>query len=196
MLRARRSLIGVVCALAVSLTAGAIAVAAPHSRHVSRTHRHHARAAVTNPTAYYSVLTQPATTADVLDPTIRLANLPVDRSSSRALPVPSGAFRAWITTGSNLVCISILGNGGGASCEFADRATQGLSMTLEPSGSDPSLIDLVGIAPDGIKSVTVTLADGRTVDLAVNDNAYSAETDSRPVQATYVGPNGAYTRAI
>ena len=196
MMRARKSLIGVVCALVVSLTAGAIAVAAPHSRHASRAHRHHARAVATNPSAYYSVLTQQASTADVLDPAIRLANLPIDRSSSRALPVPSGAFRAWITTGSDLVCISILGKGAGASCEFADRATQGLSMTLEPGGSAPSLIDLVGIAPDGIKSVTVTLADGRTLDLAVNDNAYSAELDSRPMNATYVGPNGAYTRPI
>jgi hypothetical protein len=61
-------------------------------------------------------------------------------------------------------------------------------MTLERDGGRE--VEVFGIVPDGVSSVKLTLADGRTSELPVNDNLYSAAVPSATASITFTGPDG------
>ena len=56
----------------------------------------------------------------------------------------------------------------------------------------PGTLMVVGVVPDGVASVSLTLADGTTQTLSVNDNVYMAEVQGgASPEVDFAGPDGA-----
>ncbi len=63
----------------------------------------------------------------------------------------------------------------GGNCAYpSDALTARMVITVSRTGQDA---EIYGLVPDGVDTVTVTLADGSTADLPVSDNAYMAAFD-------------------
>jgi hypothetical protein len=68
-------------------------------------------------------------------------------------------------------------------------ATEGKTfLTMERNGGTD--VDVSGIVPDGVRTVELTLVDGRTSELPVTDNIYSATAPGPTRELTFTGPQG------
>lgn len=96
-----------------------------------------------------------------------------------ATPVPGGRTRVWLIPGRSGDCVfvDVSFGGGYGSCGPALRGSP--EKALLPGACDsPSGEIAAGFVPDGNRTVTATLADGRTVTTSVHDNAFLLETSN------------------
>lgn len=177
--RARRT---VILALATTLGATGAALAAtgvlssgPVSLAQYRAGEQAALAPVVPPkqAAAFAILRRSATATDALpvsmlpEPFVRMygANPALAR---RVQGLPQGV-EAWLVPGNGSLCVV---TSGGASCG-RDAALDKYGLAIESgSGSGPQSI--AGVVPDGVRSVTITLANGSQQDANVVDNGYAA----------------------
>jgi hypothetical protein len=176
-----------------------------HSSRHRRSHVTSRMAAADAPSAAllskYALLRNPAATDQPALPNAvanGLANWGVDPTSSRPVGYQDG-WHAWLVPGSTRTCFfhQRLPDGGFAgTCVPADGSvlTRGMWTVAEAQGS--STCDLIGVVPDGV-TVSVTKADGSTVKVPVDGNAFQAattasdrfqsigETDSSGAQSSY-----------
>lgn len=114
--------------------------------------------------------TSPATAKD---PVARaMANATVIRSDER-IRVALGR-----ESHGPLVCMSIGAPGvdaGGSTCQTLETISQG-HLWIEASG-----LPTVGVAPDGVKTVTLSSDDGRSTSVPVTSNTYVAPRDFGPL---------------
>jgi hypothetical protein len=123
--------------------------------------------------AAFAILRRPATTTDALpasmlpEPFVRIygANPALAR---RVQGLPKDV-QAWLVPGNGSLCVVA---DGGASCG-PDAALIKYGLAVE-SGSGTGPQSIAGVVPDGVSSVTITLADGRAQDATVVDNGYAA----------------------
>jgi len=96
-----------------------------------------------------------------------------------ATPVPGGRTTVWLVPGSagDCVFVDVSFGGGYGSCGPGLQGTP--EKALLPGVCDsPSGEIAAGFVPDGNRTVTATLANGRTVTAPVHDNAFLLETSS------------------
>lgn len=104
----------------------------------------------------------------------------------------TGAYPVWIVPGTE-VCIVTTGRNGprefpGATCNTVAAAEQGkVCYSSVTEGGAPIV---VGLAPDGDSVVTVTEANGSTVQAPVTDNVYEISSGD-PVSVTLTTASGA-----
>jgi hypothetical protein len=106
---------------------------------------------------------------------------------------------AWVVPGDGSICLIAEGNVGavddalgGAACEADAGATVGQLEMVAASEGAPGTLLVVGVVPDGVASVSLTLADGTTQTLSVNDNVYMAEVQGgASPEVDFAGPDGA-----
>jgi hypothetical protein len=181
--RARRT---VILALATTLGATGAALAAtgvlssgPVSLTQYRAGEQAAPAAVVPPrqAAAFAILRRPATASDALPASmlpeqfIRIygANAALAR---RVEGLPQGVD-AWLVPGNGSLCLV---TNDGASCG-PDATLIKYGLAAE-SGSGSGAQSVTGIVPDGVTSVTITLANGSRQDTTVVDNGYAATADA------------------
>src|SRR4051794_5644789 len=94
-----------------------------------------------------------------------------------------------------ILCESVAGCG-----TSPEVAAKGMSvLTQERAAPDAEGVgtgggvDIMGIVPDGVTAVTVTLADGGTATLPVNGNVYSANVPGATASVTFTAPDGTHT---
>lgn len=59
-----------------------------------------------------------------------------------------------------------------------------------PGGPDAGQVSITGLVPDGVRSVAVTLASGKTVVLGVQSNVVAATFDEQPVSGRFTKADG------
>jgi len=117
----------------------------------------------------------------------------------RADGLTAGA--AWVVPGTGAVCLlsasslnsegsPIPGMPGGGVCTTTASVTAGTTYVVSGSRNDPGVEFLAGIVPDGVGSVTVSLADGTTLGIAVHENVYTAAIHGSISEVRFTGPNG------
>ena len=117
----------------------------------------------------------------------------------RADGLTAGA--AWVVPGTGAVCLlsasslnadgsPIAGMPGGGVCTTTASVTAGTTYVVSGSRNDPGVEFLAGIVPDGVGSVTVSLADGTTVGIVVHENVYTAAIHGAISEVSFTGPNG------
>jgi hypothetical protein len=101
---------------------------------------------------------------------------------------------AWIVPGSGSACI-LARNGqlriGGAVCTSSAAALRGELNVQSASSSLPGGELVAGIVPDGVRSVTLTLADGSRQLAAVREGIYLALVHGAVTSIGASGPQGA-----
>jgi hypothetical protein len=105
-----------------------------------------------------------------------------------------GGAEAWIIPGSGSTCILARVAQyriGGAVCTSTTAARAG-ELNVQSAGSQqPGAELLAGLVPDGVGSVSMTLADGTTTTEAVHENVYLALVRGAVVAISASGPQGA-----
>jgi hypothetical protein len=76
---------------------------------------------------------------------------------------------------------------GGNCATVNDALTARMVMTVSRDGHEA---EIVGVVPDGVDEVTVTLADGSSADLPVVDNAYIARFDRATASVRWTDADG------
>lgn len=91
-------------------------------------------------------------------------------------------------------------DGPGGECNSAAVAQQGMAiLTQERAAPDADGVgvgggvDIMGIVPDGVDSVTVKLGNGDTSTLPVSGNLYSANMPSATSSVTFTDQSGTHT---
>lgn len=118
------------------------------------------------------------------------------RLARRIPTLPGVSTLVWLAPTANGSCLFVQqadAIGPGGSC--------GTEMTSNPYGSadsytsrDGSFVDVVGLVGDGVKAVTVVLADGSQTEVPVADNVYVAQLSSAPSEVQLTDPEqGAVT---
>lgn len=95
----------------------------------------------------------------------------------------------------DLICgLTVAKDGGshGGCTSIADFNERGIA-SVSGSASD---VQLVGLVPDGVATVTVSFADGTSQSLGVQSNAYALRSDIATETVSFDGPDGSVTRAI
>lgn len=90
----------------------------------------------------------------------------------------------------DLVCVLYLprdAEGPGGECVSPEDAAAGRSAFTVEQGRGA---EVFGLVPDGVDSVTVTLANGDTVKAPVQDNVYSVLVPTPSAKVTFKGPDG------
>lgn len=76
----------------------------------------------------------------------------------------------------------------GSTCAFPVQAVAGqFLITMSRTGTDA---EIYGLMPDGVDTVTVTLADGSDATLPVVENAYMAQFDQPTVSLSWTDADG------
>ncbi len=112
-------------------------------------------------------------------PRTRLGRLSVDPASARRLDLPGAAV--WVAADNEQVCLSVHSNFensvGGACARPVQILQEGLFTAGSPSpayvqgaGLPPGTTQIAGLLPDGVDTVTFTLADGSRRGATVTDN--------------------------
>lgn len=122
------------------------------------------------------------------------AELPVQLNEVRRVPVALSGGAVWLapeTDGSVCMITASRGELGSGSCFGAAEAAVGPAPHLTIFA--PNDIEVSGIAPDGVASVDLALADGTTQTLKVVNNVYTAAVVSATRSVSFEGPNGRRT---
>jgi hypothetical protein len=154
-------------------------------------------------TRAFSVLGRPQVRGDAL-PAGRTTNAPAyyaDQIHHVASTVALGGVakpapaEVYIAGGvDDRVCLIVLppssaGSGPAGVCQSASMAAEGKTfLTMERNGGAD--VDVFGVVPDGVRTVKLTLADGRVSELPVIDNVYSATVPAPMRELTFTGPQG------
>jgi hypothetical protein len=146
---------------------------------------------------YFAVFRSPAQAADPSNPFEgpMKSLLRVDPATARRLDVPGQDL--WVAASDTQVCIAhVLINQGrsvaGACARPAQLVDDGLFGTGQPAPADilanhlpKGATELAGLVPDGVSSVTITLADGSRQTIAANDNGVAATFPSTPTMVAF-----------
>lgn len=106
------------------------------------------------------------------------------------LPVQTAGRSTVLVPGNGSACLDVPDSGGPGStvtCEATQVVQQGRLFEIEYLTVSPDRARVVGIAPDGVTSVTGTTANGQTVTVPVSDNSYSVTLTG--LRALTVGGN-------
>jgi hypothetical protein len=106
--------------------------------------------------------------------------------------VHNGQPGVWVVPGERLVCLV---GGGGTGCALASVAAAG-GFAFRRIGSPRGLTTLLGLAPDGTRTVAVHFGDGTSYTLDVHQNVYGAAYQRPPVSVTLHTPGGPVTRVL
>jgi hypothetical protein len=126
--------------------------------------------------AAFAILRRPATASDALpasmlpDQFIHIYGANPDLAR-RVQGLPQGA-EAWLVPGNGSLCLV---TNGGASCG-PDATLIKYGLAVE-SGARSEAQSVTGVVPDGVTSVTMTLANGSQQDTPAVDNGYAATAD-------------------
>jgi hypothetical protein len=116
---------------------------------------------------------------------------------SRRVASGDGAV-VYAVPGRDFICTVVPdADGATAGCQTTDSIEKG-------NGTGPALIQsaktdaVYAVVPDGVKSVTLGLESGKTIDVPVQDGGYYVEvpTSDAPQTIAYDGPNGAVTQQV
>jgi hypothetical protein len=126
--------------------------------------------------AAFAILRRPATASDALPASMLPEQFVGIYGASPGLArrvrgLPQGV-EAWLVPGNRSLCLV---TNRGAACG-ADAALDRYGLALE-SGSGSGAPSVAGVVPDGVTSVTITLANGSQQDATVVDNGYAATAD-------------------
>jgi hypothetical protein len=154
-------------------------------------------ASVATPTTGYAVFSRPATAADVIPASNPLAAAiasQVPEATVRALQTAQAGITTWALAGNGQICVAGQTNASGLPAMACGSAS---TLTANPNGG-PSLMSVsasmagpaaantsndigygnlvLGLAPDGIQNVTITLGDGTSARVPVIDNGFQLTT--------------------
>jgi hypothetical protein len=121
--------------------------------------------------AAFAILRRPAGAADAVPPSLLPAQLVgvygADATLARRIGGSSAALAAWVVPGNGSLCL--VADSGSVCGPDAALITHGLYMESGGAGT-PGTQSVVGLVPDGVDAVTLTLADGsrRLVDVVAN----------------------------
>lgn len=127
---------------------------------------------------------------------------------TRAVSIPAAAdappfaddWRAWIAPGSDPdeICLlsmqpPAIGPGGG--CQTLKFAAQGL-LTVAAGNVDDGTVEILGVMPDGVDQVTLTMEDGSNLRLPVLNNAYRADVTKATRSLSFTLPGSSELTTI
>ncbi len=127
---------------------------------------------------------------------------------ARAVPIEAAAdapafaddWQAWIAPGSDPGDICLLsmqppaiGPGGG--CQTLEFAAQGL-LIVAAGNADEGKVEVLGVMPDGVDHVTLTMADGSSRRIPVRDNAYRADVTEATASVSFTLPGSSEPTTI
>lgn len=109
----------------------------------------------------------------------------VNPQLARSVGASDFARRGFLVPGQKVLCL--VEGSGIITCNATEAVALGqLTLSLDAgTGSE-----LLGVVPDGIHSVSVTLASGRVESLAVTENGYEGRFDEPLVEVAYTSPEG------
>jgi len=115
----------------------------------------------------------------------------VNRTLGRNVRTATGRSVVVLPGDGNL-CLRITMDSGatGLSCATLEQATAGRLIISQREDDDAKVGSSIGVVPDGVASVTLTSADGRTSTAEVTDNVWSVD-GSTAKSAALVTANGA-----
>lgn len=140
-------------------------------------------------TAAFSIMRRARTSADEIS-SHAIGGLSSASGANIALARRAHGFtngEAWVIPGIGNECLwaeSTTAKNGGAVCDGDSTATSGGLMLEAETPSAPGKVLIAGLVPDGIASVTVTLADGSAQALPVYENVYMQEITGEPKSVT------------
>lgn len=105
-----------------------------------------------------------------------------------ALARQTGTDRVFAVPGTRDLCVADIDSARTASqsCASLDQAmTQGVFVQIVCDPDDRSTIRVSGLAPDGIKSVSLARADDVVATTSVNDNGYTITSDAGADEVQY-----------
>jgi hypothetical protein len=113
------------------------------------------------------------------------------RALTRRVASPAPEVQAWIAPTATGVCLLMLhpgyeSAGGGCSDTYAP-ASAGELFQAQVDGKH---VDVIGLVPDGVSSVTITLDDGSVEQLSVRENVYAARFEHGTEEVRFEGPDG------
>ena len=160
------------------------------------------RAVTAAQAASFAILRRPRTTADAFAQiTPGAGPLGANPDLARAVAEPAGRFSRGsvsVVPANGAICLRVPGPSETAQwwCQPMAAALRGrLLMALRPPGPlRPSNQLLVGLAPDGVRSVTVAAAGGVRRTVAVHENVYDTQIFA-PTTVTLTLPSGAVVRS-
>jgi hypothetical protein len=123
--------------------------------------------------AAFAVLRRPAAAADALPPGLMPSMFKgvygANGALARRAPRLPGGISAWAVPGARALCLIASGGAAGGPDKYVLKA----GVSIESGGvGRPEAI--VGLVPDGVSSVTLTLGDRRKQTIRVEDDFYSA----------------------
>ncbi|HEV7807989.1 MAG TPA: hypothetical protein VGO80_19385 [Solirubrobacteraceae bacterium] len=106
--------------------------------------------------------------------------------------------QVWLAAGKTSYCLYVqvrsTGQGAQACGDLADAIDGNAALTMTGAGKDP-LVRVIGVVPDGVKSVRVASDRGSTA-IAVVDNVFVAHTDASAGAVSFVLGDGVTTTPL
>ncbi len=120
----------------------------------------------------FSVLLRPRSSADAIDAEGSPETVP-GAATARRLDISPSVGRAWLSQDKDLICLTIVGNGGsGTNCGARAFVTaNGIVLTVGGKTDDEQQL-VVGAVPDGVGEVALKGSDAITV--PVRENGYAS----------------------
>lgn len=141
--------------------------------------------------AAFAILRRPTNAADALPPSLLPAQFVgvygADAALARHIEGLPAGVDVWVVPGSRSLCL--VGNSGASCGPDATMIDHGLAMSSGSAGN-PGAQSIIGLVPDGVGSVTLTLTDGSQRTVAVADNGYAATVQGTVARFAFIGPNG------
>jgi hypothetical protein len=118
----------------------------------------------------------------------------IDMDQARRVPAYSASVKVWLVPGRDGICTFVqhpYAEGPGGGCDPISKVETGVSATTVTAS--PGHVEVFGVVPDGVTEVQLSLADGSTETLQVNDNVYSALERSATKSVSFDTPTGHVT---
>jgi hypothetical protein len=118
----------------------------------------------------------------------------IDMDQARRVPAYSASVKVWLVPGRDGICTFVqhpYAEGPGGGCDPISKVETGVSATTVTAS--PDHVEVFGVVPDGVTEVQLSLADGSTETLQVNDNVYSALERSATKSVSFDAPTGHVT---
>ena len=124
------------------------------------------------PTHAFSVFLRPRSSADAIDAEGSPQTVP-GAATARRLDIDPTVGRAWLSQDKDLICLTVVGNGGsGTNCGASSFVTaNGIVLTVGGKTDDAQQL-VVGAVPDGVGDVTLKGSEEITV--PVRENGYAS----------------------
>jgi len=120
----------------------------------------------------FSVFLRPRSSADAIDAEGSPQTVP-GAATARRLDIDPTVGRAWLSQDKDLICLTVVGNGGsGTNCGASSFVTaNGIVLTVGGKTDDAQQL-VVGAVPDGVGDVTLKGSEEITV--PVRENGYAS----------------------